>query len=297
MSARHAARVKAAQAAREASDDDEPSSDEEVPHTKQRSAFALLACSDDAESESEEESGSEEKEKDEQAVQASSSAPSKSVDHSPAVEQSREASVEDDADNEEYKYDHAVAPDTFVGKKLAKKARKRANKASAASVSDRDGGGDGAEDDLLAATAAANAAANAAHARCAAINAAWQVDVQALDAEREMQRKFGGRAVRAAQREMVVEARGRHGGGGGGRAAPTPRRVLFVAPKAEWGRPHGLFKMTARGKAGDGALVYGFEWSAEYVELHRRFEMLVLSSADPNILQELLRQVRMHASL
>ena len=80
-----------------------------------------------------------------------------------------------------------------------------------------------------------------------------------------------------------------HGRGGGGRAAPTPRRVLLVTPQSEWGRPHGL--ITMRELAGG---VYEFSWSREYERMHESYEALVTTSADPNMLLELLRHQPCH---
>ena len=109
--------------------------------------------------------------------------------------------------------------------------------------------------------------------------------------------------VRVAQREAAIEDRRQirgHGRGGGGRAAPTPRRVLVVTPQAAWGRPHGLVSQReltreiAISSGGSGCIVYEFVWSAEYERLHETFEVLVASSADPNMLMELLRQQPCH---
>ena len=137
-----------------------------------------------------------------------------------------------------------------------------------------------------------SAAGNAAVARANAIRSAWVIDSNALDADREMRRKFGARAVRVAQREAAAEDRQMirgHGRGGGGRAAPTPRRVLLVTPQSEWGRPHGL--ITMRELAGG---VYEFSWSREYERMHESYEALVTTSADPNMLLELLRHQPCH---
>ena len=219
----------------------------------------------------------------------------------------------DDSDEEEPPPVAAAAPapspppqptHSAASKQANKKARKKANKAAAAAAAassaagdDDDDFGDEEEMKMLEASAAGNVALS----RAAAIHSVHVVDTHALDADAEMRKRFGSRAVRVAQREAAAEDRQQirgHGRGGGGRAAPTPRRVLVVTPQSAWGRPHGLVSMREL-KSSDAASaasgsVYQFVWSSEYERLHETFEVLVASSADPNMLMELLRQQPCH---
>ena len=193
-------------------------------------------------------------------------------------------------------------------KKAAMKKRRETAAAEAAAEAagdDRDGplpSSADADDEfaMLVATAAAN---ERAHRAVAIHTALWAVETSTLDADAELRRRFGARAVRVAQREAAENVRGR---GGRGRPAPTPRRVLLVAPLAGWGRPHGLLRMQTQqlatlassggggGGGGDSTTYFSFEWSDEYHRLHEQFELLVAASADPNLLMELLRQQPCH---
>ena len=193
---------------------------------------------------------------------------------------------------------------------LSKNARKKANKKAAAAATAAGASNDAPAADSAAVAAAAaaeademamleeSAAENVADLRANAISSVWTIESQSLDADAEMRRKFGGRAVRMAQREAAAEDRQQHmirghGRGGGGRAPPAPRRVLLVAPQPAWGRPHGLITMRELTRA-RGSVVYEFNWSADYARMHESFEVLVASSADPNMLLELLRHEPCH---
>ena len=145
---------------------------------------------------------------------------------------------------------------------------------------------------------AAGPTTTAAEARAAD---AWTVDARELDAEAEMRRTFGAKAVRAAQREL-----GGGGGGGarGGRGAAAPRalrRVLLVQPRAEWARPSDVAKQ--RLVDSDDAAVGGrresrfaFEYTGRYASRLREFEALVQITPDPNMIMELLRDEPGHVA-
>ena len=200
----------------------------------------------------------------------------------------------------------APPPPPQQSRNKQKKDRKKRNAAAAAAATAASSGsGQGAEggavdqaDNDEMAMLEANASANSVLQRQEALRSCWQVDAANLDADAEMRRRFGARAVRVAQREAAAEERQQirgHGRGGGGRAPPTPRRVLFVTPQAEWGRPHGLLRM--RGSPGSveaGTTIYEFEWSEDYVRQHQQYEALVAMSADPQMLLELLRHEPCH---
>ena len=164
--------------------------------------------------------------------------------------------------------------------KATKKKKKKGGKPSAAGAVD--------DDDDERAVLEEAVASNSAGSRAAAIAAVWIVSEGAVDADGELKRRFGGKAVRSVQREgLAASAASR-----GTRGPPAPRRVLLVTPKPEWGRPHGLLKMESRA-LGD-ANLFEFVWSDEYVRLQRTLESLVLASADPNMLMELLRHEPCH---
>ena len=181
----------------------------------------------------------------------------------------------------------------MLSKKAAKKARKKASEAaSAAAVAEGE-----ADEELQLLELGAKA--NAADARRAHIESVWVVESRDLDGEAEMRRRFGASSVRAAQREAAQEARRGHQqlevrGGRGGRR-PAPRRVLLVTPKADWGRSHGLYSMGVRPHpTSEGLQLFQFDYSAEALALNSQFEQLVLASADPQMLMELLRAQPCH---
>ena len=272
--ARHARKAKASEAATHAEDVDSED-DEPARRAPARAAFALLMDDDDDDDDNEEEVEDQvSPAQPEQALRATATIAQQDEETAVAARSLTAANAE--------------LPAPRAG--LSKKARKRANKKATAAeeLDSLATPGDGDELKMLAASAAANAAS----LRAKAISAVWTVDAGGLDADAELRRKFGSRAVRAAQRDMLLE--GRHHGGRG-RSAPTPRRVLLVTPKPEWGRPHGLIKMVARERlSGASGHFFTFEWSEEYVRLHHTFEMIALSSPDPNMLVELVRQQPCH---
>ena len=198
----------------------------------------------------------------------------------------------------------AAAPAPALSKNARKKARRKAN-AAGASSSEHDSATAAAADEELE-LLEVSVADNASKRRRAAIASIWSVESASLDGDAELRRKFGSRAVRAAQREAAAEdsmhVRG-HGRGGGSRPAPTPRRVLLVTPQSEWGRPHGLLSMALSSSPHhDGATtahappasLFDFVWSDEYMRMHMSFEALAASSADPQMLMEVLRHTPCH---
>lgn len=286
MSARALAqrRQLAAAAAGNSSGDEESEEETPISAPPRNAGFAALLGDDDDDDDAGDDSDDdgEEEEKSEEAIEASPPPP-------PPAEEP------------------AAVGQPALSKKAAKKARKKAN-AAVAAAAESESVPDGVDEELE--LLAESAAVNERSRREVAIASAWLVEPSTLDADKEMARRFGARAVRAAQREVAAEQRqqqGRmHGLRGHGRAAPTPRRVLLVVPKAAWGRPHGLIRMqgpmgtggggggSASGGSGSGGgeeapQLYGFEWSPEYERLHDQYEALVAASADPNLLIEMLR--------
>ena len=201
----------------------------------------------------------------------------------------------------------APEPEHAKATGASRNARKKANQekaAAAAAEADDTPTTDAAADEELE-LLEESASSNERSRRAAAIATSWLVSSDTLDAEREMAKRFGAKAVRVAQREAAAEQRGQqqqfmirgHGRGGGGRAPPTPRRVLLVQPQPEWGRPHGLIKMQTlpnERPASSDEILFAFEWSVEYRRLHQAFEVLIASSPDPNMLLELLHQEPCH---
>ena len=105
-----------------------------------------------------------------------------------------------------------------------RKRRELAEKAKAARAS-----GTPPDEDELLESAALEARRQAASARAASV---WQVDAGALDADAELRRRFGARAIRSVHLEMQREGqqqqrrRGHHGARGGVcllYTSPSPR--------------------------------------------------------------------------
>ncbi|EOD06986.1 hypothetical protein EMIHUDRAFT_438635, partial [Emiliania huxleyi CCMP1516] len=162
------------------------------------------------------------------------------------------------------------------------------------------------EDEEEALLAAAQEQARAAAAAAAAAEqeaSTWRVEPQSLNAETELRRRFGARAVRAAQHEMRQQARGLGGRGGRGRAAPR-RRGLLITPKAEWPRPDAArqggaewprpdaaYQQSVLGGGEGGQVLYTYQPTARHAALRREreLEMLVQHTADPQALFDLVR--------
>ena len=254
MSARHVARV-LSQRAQECPDSSDY--DDDAPKKPFRPAFQLPVEGDDEDDDSEEEA---------LPVAAAHADDGAHPGGEPAV--GKDDEVED-----------VGGQPTQAKATKKKKKKKKGGKPSAAGAVD--------DDDERAVLEEA-VASNSAGSRAAAIAAVWIVSEGAVDADGELKRRFGGKAVRSVQREgLAASAASR-----GTRGPPAPRRVLLVTPKPEWGRPHGLLKMESRA-LGD-ANLFEFVWSDEYVRLQRTLESLVLASADPNMLMELLRHEPCH---
>ena len=252
-----------------AEESDDSSSEDDAPAPAPKPSFASLMCMDGGDDDEQPSSSDEDGE---QPVPAAPAAPA------PTPAAADEANDDDDDD----------AP---TSNRRGKKKKKKKAAAASAAAEEAAAAVDDEELEVLEAAAAANAVGS----RAAAIAAIWHVNAAVLDADAEMRKRFGGRAVRAAQREALGP---RAGHGRGERAAPPPRRVLFVAPKSDWGRPHGLLKMTAGERVScataEDAVQYSFSWSSEYAQMHRSFEALIEASADPNMLMELLRSEPCH---
>lgn len=112
---------------------------------------------------------------------------------------------------------------------------------------------------------------------------AWRVDPKTLDAESELRRRFGARAVRAAQSEVRA-------GRGGPRSLQQRRRGLLVTP-TEWPRPDPGYTqaLLAPPREDDGNLHFAFDVSARYGALLQELEMLAQHTADPSVLVDLVR--------
>jgi hypothetical protein len=120
---------------------------------------------------------------------------------------------------------------------------------------------------------------------------AWRVDPKTLEAEAELRRRFGARAVRAAQSE-VRAGRGGRGVRGGPRNPPPRRRGLLVTPK-DWPRPdpgytQELLLQRDSQRDEDGTLLFAFDVSARYGALLLELEVLAQHTADPSMLVELV---------
>jgi hypothetical protein len=265
MSARHVARVlsQRAQEHPDSSDDDY-----DAPKKPIRPAFQLPVEGDDDDNDSEEE------------ALPLAAAHAEAEDDGAHPGAAPAEGEDDDLEDEDGQPPQAKA--TKKKKKKKKKNSCSSKPSSAGAVGEPD------DDDDERAVLEEAVASNSAGSRAAAIAAVWIVSAGAVDADGELKRRFGGKAVRAVQREgLAASAAAR-----GARGPPAPRRVLLVTPKPEWGRPHGLLKMESRA-LGD-AKLFEFVWSDEYVRLQRTLESLVLASADPNMLMELLHHEPCH---
>ena len=240
-------------------DEDESESEEDVAAAPRAAAFAALVGSDDSDSDS-----------------AASSDPDVAEE---AAEAEQEA-VPVEADKE---------PETAPsgGRKAKKKRSSQRARAQAEAT-------DVLEDEearlLEAATAQACVEASAAAAADKTAST-WRVDPKSLDGEGELRRRFGARAVRAAQSELRGAARG--GGRGlraGVRAMPQRRRGMLVTPKEGWPRPDCGYTQSCVGlsEEGGGASEFCFEVSGRYASLLSELEALSQHTADPAVLVELV---------
>jgi hypothetical protein len=264
MSARHVARVlsQRAQEHPDSSDDDY-----DAPKKPIRPAFQLPVEGDDDDNDSEEE------------ALPLAAAHAEAEDDGAHPGAAPAEGEDDDLEDEDGQPPQA---------KATKKKKKKKKNSSSSKPSSAGAVGEPDDDDDERAVLEEAVASNSAGSRAAAIAAVWIVSAGAVDADGELKRRFGGKAVRAVQREgLAASAAAR-----GTRGPPAPRRVLLVTPKPEWGRPHGLLKMESRA-LGD-AKLFEFVWSDEYVRLQRTLASLVLASADPNMLMELLHHEPCH---